>query len=341
MAARIINQTITSIIDHLQKTKCFADVKSLPTGSYYENLKIIHPDEFDVMITIPVRVGLEVESLDEDGAFYIVKLKRGTPTLDSFQQDGTLSANKILNEFREEVKKSVKSLRTVKLERKKKGCPAVTLSVTAAGQDPISLDVVFGLEVRSSWPPFTNEGFKIENWLGTKVKQAFKRKPYYLVPKYEGIGTRELEGGLAKDGWRISFSHVEKEMIKNHGSEKTCCEAGGTHCCRKDCLKLLKHLLGLLKNKDTSLSKFCSYHAKTTFLHACSSRAKDSKWDASSLGDCFQTLLGDFESYLKDGTLPNFFIPTQNLLSGNSQKSRDTLLKHLENERANGFPIFS
>lgn len=52
--------------------------------------------------------------------------------------------------------------------------------------------------VRSSWPTFTNEGLKIDAWLGTKVKQEYKRKPYYLVPKYEGSGTVEHDGVLAK-----------------------------------------------------------------------------------------------------------------------------------------------
>lgn len=62
----------------------------------------------------------------------------------------------------------------------------------------ISLDVVLCLRVKSSWPPFTNEGFKIEGWLGTKVKREYKLKPYYLVPKYEGRGTVERDGVLAK-----------------------------------------------------------------------------------------------------------------------------------------------
>lgn len=62
----------------------------------------------------------------------------------------------------------------------------------------ISLDVVLCLMVKSSWPAFTNEGLKIEAWLGTKVKQEYKRKPYYLVPKYEGRGTVENDGVFAK-----------------------------------------------------------------------------------------------------------------------------------------------
>lgn len=36
------------------------------------------------------------------------------------------------------------------------------------------------------------------------------------------------------DSWRVSFSHIEKAIMKNHGSEKTCCEQGGARCCRLD-----------------------------------------------------------------------------------------------------------
>lgn len=62
----------------------------------------------------------------------------------------------------------------------------------------ISLDVVLCLKVKSSWPSFTSNGLKIDQWLGTKVKQEYKRKPYYLVPKYEGRGNVENDGVLNK-----------------------------------------------------------------------------------------------------------------------------------------------
>lgn len=81
--------------------------------------------------------------------------------------------------------------------RKKKGCPAVTL-ITAVQSITISLDVVLSIVVHSSWPAFTKEGIKIEGWLGTKVKKEYKGMPYYLVPKYEGKGTVEHDGVLAK-----------------------------------------------------------------------------------------------------------------------------------------------
>lgn len=338
--AKIINTIIKLILDHMKEnTICFRAVKDLRTGSYYENLKISNPDEFDVMLTVP-DCRVDIQKFGDDGAFYSATLKRGTHPLKRFsQQDNTISAFDMLKEFRKEVKICVKSIEDVKVEKKKKGCPAVTLEITKG--TTISLDIVLSLEIQTSWPPFTKDGFRIEGWLGTKVKSNKKREPYYLVPKYEGRGTKEREGIFAKDAWRISFSNVEKAILKNHGSQKTCCEVRGVRCCRKDCLKLLKHLLGLLKDKHPSLSKFCSYLAKTTLLHACCSRTKDSQWEATNLSNCFQQLLEDFENYLRDGNLPNFFIPTQNLLSGIDHKSSILLAQHISDQRNNGFPIFT
>ncbi|XP_078129748.1 cyclic GMP-AMP synthase [Sander vitreus] len=338
-AAKVINTIVKTISMHLkQNTQCFNKVEELRTGSYYEHLKISNPDEFDIMLAIPVE-RVKVNPFGDVGAYYSVELKRDKSPLHKFQETNTLSASKMLEEFRDEVKKCVKQFPEWKVTTKKKGCPAVTL-ITTVQSITISLDVVLSIMVKSSWPPFTNEGIKIDGWLGAKVKQEYKRKPYYLVPKYEGRGNVEHDGVLAKDTWRVSFSHVEKAILKNHGSEKTCCEKAGERCCRKECLKLLKHLLNLLKEKDSSFDKFCSYHAKTTFLHACCSRTKDSDWRGSNLSHCFQLLLNDFIAHLEAGVLNNFFIPTQNLLSGHNQSKCKSLAHRIREECENGFPIF-
>lgn len=109
---------------------------------------------------------------------------------------------------------------------------------------------------------------------------------------------------------------------------------------RKDCLKLLKHLLHLLKESNSSFAKFCSYHAKTTLLHACCSRTRDSDWAASDLNRCFGLILQDFESHLRRGELSNFFIPSQNLLSGPGKSLCKHLADCVKEQRENGFPIF-
>lgn len=84
----------------------------------------------------------------------------------------------------------------VTVEKKKVGCPAVTVK---ENNKDISIDFVLGLEVHSSWPSFTQDGFNIENWLSKKEKMVQRRKPFYLVPKYEGRGNTE-QGGIKAKG---------------------------------------------------------------------------------------------------------------------------------------------
>ncbi|XP_056327073.1 cyclic GMP-AMP synthase [Danio aesculapii] len=350
-ASRCVNAITEKVIAHLkQDTTWCADVERLRTGSYYENLKICEPDEFDVMLTVPVE-RVDIQMFDEAGAFYSIALKRhpNKHPLDKFlNEDKTIQASDMLNEFRDAVKKAVEKATDlpyeIKILRKKPKCPAVTLEVTE-GRKKISVDFVLGLKVhRASWPDFTKDGFKVENWLGKKEKANMKRQPFYLVPKYEGMGNAEHDGVVAKDSWRISFSHIEKEILNEHGHTKICCEGRGQKCCRKVCLKLLKYLLQQLKNdssKSTKMSSFCSYHAKTTLLHACALRATDSEWAYDQLVNCFKQLLEDFVKHLRNHQLPNFFIPSHNLLNHVSISNCDFLAKEIEFQLNNTFPIFS
>lgn len=70
-------------------------------------MQISNPDEFDVMVPIPVD-RVKIDQFRDDGAFYSVALKRGSSPLQKFQENETLSASKMLQEFRNEVKKCVK-----------------------------------------------------------------------------------------------------------------------------------------------------------------------------------------------------------------------------------------
>lgn len=108
---------------------------------------------------------------------------------------------------------------------------------------------------------------------------------------------------------------------------------------REDCLRLLRHLLHRLKERDDTFSVFSSYLTKTTLLHACCSRNHDSDWRTSQLGRCFMQLVDDFVGHLERGELLNFFIPTQNLLSGIGRRKRTTLIRQIREEGDNGFPL--
>ncbi|XP_067840266.1 cyclic GMP-AMP synthase-like [Heptranchias perlo] len=349
-AARRVNEVVDHLLSHIRKDSggCFAAIKKLSSGSYYENVKISEPNEFDIMITIPVK-RIEFMEVDSEGAFYQVAFKRnpGGNPLEQFVDNGTLSAEQMLCHLRKLIKEAAKTLTEfqIKLERKKPGSPAVTLLITGEDHVFISLDMVLALEVHSqSWPISTNEGLKIEDWLGKKVRRDFRNEPFYLVPKQPLDATQGTRSQSHKEMWRISFSHIEKKMLLNHGSLKTCCENGSPRCCRKSCLKLLKHLIQKLKEKNPRpLSRVCSYHAKTTLLHACVKRPKDETWSFENLDICFLQLLDDFIDHLQRANLSHFFVPTYNLFNPSlfDSRSREVLLQLIESERNKGFPIFS
>uniref|UniRef100_UPI00398EC299 cyclic GMP-AMP synthase n=1 Tax=Pristiophorus japonicus TaxID=55135 RepID=UPI00398EC299 len=349
-AAKRVNDVVDHLLRYIKKDSAgyFAAINKLSSGSYYENVKISAPNEFDIMVTVPIN-RIECMEADSEGAYYQVAFKRtprGNNPLNEFVCNGTLSAERMLGYLRKLIKAAATSLPEyhIKVKRKKTGCPAVTLQIEEKDHLPISLDMVLALEVRSqSWPSSTKDGLKIEDWLGKKVRRDFRNEPFYLVPKQPLDATPGTQTQLQKDMWRISFSHIEKKMLLNHGSLKTCCENGSLKCCRKSCLKLLKNLIQKLKEKKPrKLSSVCSYHAKTTLLHACVKRPKDELWSFENLANCFFQLLDNFIDHLQRADLPHFFIPSYNLFNPRifDAKGRDTLLHLIESEKKKGFPIF-
>ncbi|NXA40234.1 CGAS synthase, partial [Eudromia elegans] len=317
----------------------FGALGRLSAGSYYEHVKISEPDEFDIMLTLPVP-RLQLDACDATGAFYHVTLKRNPRELHLsrfLDEEGKLSALKMLEALRKIIKEEVKNISTVEVTvtRKKAGCPAITLQIKRPPSD-ISVDIILALKVNHSWPLSTKDGLPVAEWLGTKVRKNLRYMDFYLVAKQN-----KEEKVLRGNTWRLSFSHIEKEIITNHGNGKTCCESDGLRCCRKDCLKLLKYLLQQLKTKhQKELQKFCSYHAKTAFFHSCAMWPRDEDWRWEDLDRCFHQYLEYFLGCLKNSQLPHFFIPQYNLFSQNDRASQEFLIREINYQINNRFPIF-
>ncbi|XP_059886341.1 cyclic GMP-AMP synthase [Delphinus delphis] len=341
-AAEVVNRLTDHLLRRLQSCESeFKGVALLHTGSYYERVKISAPNEFDVMFKLEVP-RIQLEEYYNSGAHYFVKFKRnpkGNP-LGQFLEGEILSASKMLSKFRKIIKEEIKNIEDtdVMVERKRRGSPAVTLLVRKPKE--ISVDIILALESKSSWPASTMEGLPINNWLGAKVRNSLRRQPFYLVPKHAKEGS-----GFQEETWRLSFSHIEKEILKNHGQSKTCCEIDGVKCCRKECLKLMKYLLEQLKKKfgnRKELDKFCSYHVKTAFFHVCTQDPDDSQWHSKDLELCFDNCVTYFLQCLKTEQLEHYFIPEVNLFSRDhiDKLSKEFLSKQIEYERNNGFPVF-
>ncbi|XP_062464193.1 cyclic GMP-AMP synthase [Pezoporus occidentalis] len=340
-ASELVNKVVSHLIQALRSNGgSFSSIERLGAGSYYEHVKISEPNEFDIMLVMPIE-RLQLDECDDTGAYYYVTFKRNPKErylLKFLDEEGKLSAFKMLQELREIIKQEVKTIKDVEVtvQRRKAGSPAITLQIKNPPAADISVDIILTLEVQQSWPPSTQDGLRIELWLGRKVKGQFRNKSIYLVAKQN-----KKEKVLRGNTWRLSFSHIEKDILNNHGSSKTCCESDGLKCCRKSCLKLLKHLLEQLKMKyPKKLEKFCSYHVKTAFFHSCVIWPNDTDWHLGDLDYCFQKCLGYFLDCLQKSQLPHFFIPKYNLLSLEDKASNNFLSRQINSELNNGFPIF-
>ncbi|NWV04122.1 CGAS synthase, partial [Ptilonorhynchus violaceus] len=336
----LVNQVVSHLVQAIRsKEGSFSSIERQSAGSYYERVKISEPNEFDIMLVMPVE-RIQLDESDDTGAYYYLAFKRNPKEkylLNFVDEDGKLSAFKMLEALRKTIKQEVKNIKNVEVTvaRKKAGSPAITLLIKNPPSE-ISVDIILTLEVQQSWPLSTHDGLKIEQWLGTKVKREFKFKSLYLVAKQN-----KREKVLRGNTWRLSFSHIEKAMMNNHGNSKTCCESDGPKCCRKDCLKLLKYLLEQLKMKHPKeLKKFCSYHVKTAFFRSCVMWPNDSDWHFGDLDHCFQKCLGYFVDCLQKSQLLHFFIPQYNLLSLEDKASHHFLSRQISHEWNNGFPVF-
>ncbi|KAM4693476.1 cyclic GMP-AMP synthase [Discoglossus pictus] len=337
-------EQVNTIVDELlhskfiQKDPIFKNLKRMPSGSYYEKVKISKPNEFDIMLKLNVG-RLQLTEYDNSGCYYTLQPKRlgkNNPLHDYIDEENNISASKMLLTLRKFIKDDIKnSGKEITVERKKNDSPAITILIGDKEQDVISVDLVLALEVSTSWPCNTKDGLKIEGWLGTKDKKKLKYTPIYFVPKQ----TQEARKARAEI-WRISFSHVEKHMLTNHGSTKTCCEKEGETCCRKQCLKLLKYILNQLKDRHPrKMNQFCSYHAKTALLHSCVKWSIDEQWKIEDLHSCFERYIQYFQACLKDAELPNFFIPGHNLFDFD-RDNLTFLYNEIEIQKRDGYKIF-
>ncbi|NXJ78149.1 CGAS synthase, partial [Trogon melanurus] len=336
----LVNQVVSQLVQAIRsRDSSFSTIERRSAGSYYEHVKISEPNEFDIMLVMPVQ-RLQLDECDDTGAYFYLTFKRKPREnylLKFLDEEKKLSAFKMIDSLRDIIKREVRNIRSVEVtvERKKAGSPAITLQIRNPPAD-ISVDIILTLEVQQSWPRSTQNGLKIEPWLGRKVRRQFRYKPLYLVAKQN-----KKEKVPRGNTWRISFSHIEKAMMNNHGSSKKCCEADGPRCCRKGCLKLMKYLLERLKMKHKKeLEKFCSYHVKTAFFHMCVSYPNDTDWSLGNLDSCFQRYLTYFLNCLQHSQLPHFFIPQYNLLSLVDRTSSNFLSRQINYQWNNGFPIF-
>ncbi|XP_062386171.1 cyclic GMP-AMP synthase [Sardina pilchardus] len=353
-ASKVVNSFRDGLLEFLknnQEKPYFRQAKVLNSGSYFEMVKINSPNEFDMMLILPIP-RLNMTELEEcPGVFYTLSLcRQARSEIRSYQVNNqlTISAAKIRADMRDLVCKFISAYEVPSLDSEWKVCvedansPAVTLELwrTGSSEADLSIDVVPALEVSSQGlPAAARAGSNVDNWLGKKDRRKLLSAGFYFVPK---MPRGDDLSDMAKESWRISFSHSEKEIIRNHGNRRTCCEGQSNRCCRKTCLRLLKRLIeGLKQRYPEELEPLCSYQGKTIFFHVLSRRGDDSQWTIGDLSKCFLILLSAFEGHVQSGNLPHFFVPSHNLFAPPAfpQSTLDFLAAALKEQRESNLPL--
>lgn len=252
-------------------------------GSTKEGLKVIKPDEFDVMI--PLNVTPQSFSLEPAGsAPGFVVLRKGDCemfSLDKYlsqEEEGEqkyLSPQKLRTHFQSYIRKSINSITDYKVTSGPKG-PSITLHVEYDLNKKFTVDFV----------PVIILG---ETHVVAKPHPEFLKND---VPAYEKF-------------WRESFSHKEWDIMARHTGES-----------HKKCLKIAK----AIRLNVAQLSMFNSYVFKTVFLHMLDESGPE-EWAEETLQDRFIDFFQTFLLYLRKGQLPHHFNPCVNLLEYYDEKA--------------------
>lgn len=173
--------------------------------------------------------------------------------------------------------------------------------------DKYDVDFVIAVEVKQ-WPEHVK--WKADGVFVTKgMEEDIKGKGCYAVSKigHSENGALDCEAVL----WRLSFSEAEKTILSEadlrftRESEKLSEEGQ----CRKNCMKLFKKIIILLKEKHPRIfTSISTYHAKTVALTVCSKKYSPNQWVSSKLGDRLIDMINFMIDALTKGTLNHYFL---------------------------------
>ncbi|VDI60367.1 Hypothetical predicted protein [Mytilus galloprovincialis] len=135
-------------------------------------------------------------------------------------------------------------------------------------------------------------------WPPEKIIEKIRQKGFLLVPvgsKSDSVEDNPLE-------WRISFSQVEKLLIRSWNHTQFVCYA------------LLKLFIKEVVKKAERVDKLiCSYFLKTTILWI-SEELPLSTWSPQNLIKCFMSCLQRLIYWNMHEYIPNYFIPEHNMI---------------------------
>ncbi|KAH0631146.1 hypothetical protein JD844_005298 [Phrynosoma platyrhinos] len=276
--------------------------------------------EFEVMLRISVPDCIQYTEVEGySGLFYTLTLLRKSRSFPAalLLEDGrTISPRNVMEEFWKHVDHFANAFYSVMLDNQGAKC--------------LSVSLIPALEMVGPWPCLR----KAKEILEEKELLLPLMRVFYFVAK-------QSPGKHNKETWRISFSHVEKEILNRHGSPQACRRYHRKECCRqvfwavlfvrfsdafcwieesegvlkgKECLKMLEDLVTTLKAEyPQMLAHLSAYHARTSFLHTLWEWKGDADWKPCEAAPCFERVLENFLHEVATAQLSHFFLPKCNL----------------------------
>ncbi|KAK7874495.1 hypothetical protein R5R35_001578 [Gryllus longicercus] len=294
------------------------------SGSYYENLRISEPNEFDLNLELRSQKGsqkfFQVHYTNEYPGFVQIKHIFGDTVKKWVNGSGFVMQHKVLCWLQGVVDKALRKISDGpwhKLWPGRSG-PAVTLYAEYVPGEVFSVDLVpvFVLDP-SQWPRspvrqpvITNNTFA-EQW-------CVVPKPNNHIDGNGNIGTF----------WRMSFYNQEKVILKNKNH-------------LKNALKLMK----LLRDKE-GWHSLSSYYLKTVYLWTLTET--DSHFWNAGIGVVFMNMLRTLRDYLKEKqSIPFFWDSGLNVLSSidlveilNIGYRLDRIIKNIDRNLNDGNPQY-
>ena len=342
-----IEERITSLVHKIsqyigRKDPLFKNFV-IPSGSYFEDLKVEGPDEFDFMICletlsspgvcaikdIPLRPVADPGYVDVQVAKEV--LRRRYRKQRYISNRGNLKPDVLLKRFKELIEEALKNRKQRSDEKladlvevKLRKIP-ITIKVRWNGTKYSNYEILVDLTLcikMSGWPAASDIRRQVNRGHpGYRDFKKARREGYHLVASTIG------ESGKHRPCWRRSFSVAEGIVLKSIFTNP--------RLVHKVTLKVLK-VLRKKHEKDLCLYEaeisyhvrwvFNSYVLKTMFLHEWCEFPEDSYWSKDKLGKRVKGILERIQSSLKDKDIRSFWIPDYKLFNFRARNTTKTKL---------------
>ncbi|XP_078364522.1 cyclic GMP-AMP synthase-like receptor 1 [Oculina patagonica] len=345
-----IEERITSLVHEIseyigRKDPLFKNFV-IPSGSYFEDLKVEGPDEFDFMICLEnlslpgvcVKKDIPLRPVPDPGYVHVQvsneTLRQVYRKQRYISNQGNLKPDVLLKRFKELIEEALRKRKrrsheklAERVEVELRKIP-ITIKVRWNGEIytnyEISIDLTLCIKL-SGWPAASDiRGRLNRGHPGYEVFKEAVRAGHHLVASTIG------ESGKPRPCWRLSFSVAEGIVLKG-----ICKNPRLMHKVALKVLKVLRkkneHDLCLYEDADAGVSYriqwvFHSYVLKTMFLHEWCEFPEDSYWSKDKLGERVRGILERIRNSLKDKDIRSFWVPDYKLFNFRARKATQTKL---------------